>query len=86
MQTQSFDVEEPPQGGAAAWKRYVVRLCRDAWDLEDATTAEVLKKIDALVRARVLTVPAVAMVLERAGVTASEADHIAPSIQVAIRA
>lgn len=71
---------------AKPWKRYVAKLCTEAWDLEAAATQEVLSKIEALVTARVLTEPAVALVLHRAGVTLAEADQIAPSIRVAITA
>jgi len=85
VQTRNLDVGAPDTH-REPWKRYVVRLCRDAWQLEDRKTAEVLHRIDALVAAKVLTVPAVALVLEKAGVTMAEADHIAPSIRVAIRA
>lgn len=68
------------------WRRYVERLCLDAWQLEDEATREVLVKIEALVAGRVLTDPAVELVLRRAGVAPVEAAHIAPSIRVAITA
>lgn len=68
------------------WKKYVTTLCTDAWDLDPEATQEVLRKIEALVTARVLTVPAVAQVLYRVGVAEATADQIAPSIRVAIQA
>lgn len=68
------------------WKNSVSTPCLDAWDFDARATAEVLAKIEVLVTARVLTVPAVALMLYRAGVTASAAEQIAPSIRVAITA
>lgn len=69
-----------------SWQQEVAKLCADAWNLEARTIHDVLIKIDALVTARVLTVPAVALVLERAGVTQAEADQVAHSIRMAILA
>lgn len=91
MQVVEGPFSEPPTphqlaADAAPWRRYVTRLCTDAWHLKPSATQDVLRKIDALVRARVLTEPAVVLVLEGAGVTAAEAEHIAPSIRVAARA
>lgn len=65
------------------WKRYVAGLCAHAWDLDRDATRRVLVRIEALVAARVLTEPAVALVLSRAGVSRSAADAIAPSIHLA---
>lgn len=71
---------------APSWKRYVAKLCTEACNLEAAATQQVLTRIDALISAHVLTEPAVALVLWRAGVALEEADQVAPSIWMAIRA
>jgi hypothetical protein len=67
-----------------SWQQYVATQCIEAWDLDVEATRRVLAKIEALVTARVLTMPAVALVLSRAGITESAADRIAPSILAAI--
>lgn len=69
----------------APWKKYVATLCSNAWDLDAEATQNVLRKIEALVTARVLTDPAVAQILLGVGVAEAAADQIAPSIRVAIR-
>lgn len=84
--SEEAGAEPELQADVPRWQRYVIRLCREAWHLETSTTQDVLRKIEALIIARVLTEPAVALVLERAGVSMAEADQIAPSIRVAITA
>ncbi len=66
------------------WKRYVTKLCADAWELDALATDKLLTRIDALVAADELTDSAVARVLYRAGIPTSSADLIAPSIRVAV--
>ena len=70
----------------AAWKRYVSRLCAEAWELDALATEKVLVRIEALASVGDLTDSAVARVLHRSGVAAAAADQIAPSIRVAMRA
>jgi uncharacterized protein YabE (DUF348 family) len=69
-----------------AWKRYVSRLCADAWELDALATEKVLVRIEALAAVGDLTDSSVARVLHRSGVAVSAADEIAPSIRVAISA
>ena len=66
------------------WKRYVSRLCSEAWELDALATEKLLSRIAALVAVGEVTDSAVARVLHRSGVAASAADHIAPSIRTAL--
>lgn len=66
------------------WKRYVARLCADAWELDALATDKVVTRIEALVAADDVTDSAVARVLYRAGIPSVSADLIAPSIRVAV--
>jgi len=69
---------------ASPWKRYVTKLCADAWELDALATDKILRRIEALVAADDVTDSAVARVLSRAGVPTVSADLIAPSIRVAV--
>ena len=82
------DGRPPPEARMTTtpWKRYVSRLCADAWELDALATEKLLVRIEALAAAGELTDSAVARVLLRAGVAASAADQIAPSIRVAFDA
>jgi hypothetical protein len=68
----------------APWKRYVKRLCNEAWGLDALATDKVLTRIEALIAADDLTDSAVARVLCRSGVPRFSADLISSSILVAI--
>lgn len=68
------------------WKRYVSRLCADAWELDALATEKLLVRIEALAAVGDLTDAAVARVLHRSGIAPSAADQIARSIRVAIDA
>ena len=66
------------------WKRYVARLCSEAWGLDALATDKVVTRLEALVAADDLTDSAVARVLYRSGVPEYSADLISSSIRVAI--
>lgn len=67
------------------WESYVTRLCLDKWALEPASTIQILTRIESLVVPGAATDAAVATVLRRGGVAATEAGEIAPSICTAMR-
>jgi hypothetical protein len=71
---------------APPWKRYVTRLCADAWHLDALATDKLLMRIEALAAVGELTDSAVVRVLLRAGVSEYAADLVAPSIRVVIAA
>ena len=72
--------------GDAPWKRYVVHLCRNAWELDEGSVELVLQRLDTLVGTDWLTDDAIAGILRDAGVTLSASGMIAQSIRVALRA
>lgn len=79
----------PPFGGhldTPAWKRYVARLCGEAWELDDAATAQVVAAIEALAAADDLSDDALQRVLVACGISSAAARLAAPGIRVAIDA
>lgn len=69
-----------------AWKRYVARLCCDAWDLDALATDKVVERIDAMAAVGDLTDASLVRVLLGAGVSSASAYQAAPGIRLAIDA
>jgi hypothetical protein len=69
----------------APWKRYVVHLCRNAWELDDGSVHLILQRLESLIGTDWLTDDAIVAVLRDAGVTHSASGMIAQSIRATIQ-
>lgn len=68
------------------WKRYVARLCTEAWELDATATDELIESIAALAATEDLTDGSLEGVLLRAGIPRQVARLAAPGIRVSIQA
>lgn len=68
------------------WKRYIARLCAEAWDLDAIAAEKLVERFEALVAVGELTDAAVERVLLRSGLSYSAAQQAAPGIRVSIEA
>lgn len=70
--------------GHPPWESYVSHLCLEKWALAPHSLIKLMRDIESLVASGHVTEGTVATVLRMAGVPASEAVQVAPSICTAI--